>query len=944
MSKSSTSTARAKADDNKDAPLREDIRLLGRLLGNVLRDQEGASVFDVVETIRQTAVRFRREADATPNAASKADSGAALDQLLKKLTRDQTISVVRAFSYFSHLANIAEDQHHIRRRRAHLLAGSDSQQGSISHALARLGEAGVAPSEVRSFFKQALISPVLTAHPTEVQRKSILDAEHDIARLLAERDLPLTPKELARNTDLLQARITALWQTRMLRFTKLTVADEIENALSYYRITFLRELPGLYDDIEADLGLQAERKSSSGPLPPFMQMGSWIGGDRDGNPNVNAGTMQHALARQATTILDFYLEEVHALGAELSISTLMIGVSPALLALADASPDTSAHRADEPYRRALTGIYARLAATARALGAGNILRREVGAAAPYPSAAAFSADLQVLVDSLNTHQGAVLVKPRLATLKRAAEIFGFHLATLDMRQSSDVHERVLAELFAQAKVEPRYAELAEEKKVALLLEELARPRLLYSPYIAYSDETASELTVVRVAREIRQRYGPLAIRNYIISHTETVSDLLEVFLLQREAGLLHARSGTLTSELMVIPLFETIPDLRCAPQIMEQLMAIPQIKRLIAAQGKIQEVMLGYSDSNKDGGFLTSNWELYKAETELVQVFDRAGVKLRLFHGRGGTVGRGGGPSYEAILAQPPGTVNGQIRLTEQGEIIASKFSNPEIGRRNLELLVAATLEASLMPHQPDGKRAKQLERFEHVMEELSERAYRAYRNLVYETPGFTDYFFSATPISEIAELNIGSRPASRKSTRRIEDLRAIPWGFSWGQCRLLLPGWYGFGSAVSSWLDEDAGNIKTLRAMFREWPFFATLLSNMDMVLSKTDLAVASRYAGLVADKKLRNAIFKRITEEHERTVACLSAITGAKERLAGNPMLARSIKNRFAYLDPLNHLQVEMIKRHRASEGKAKVDVRVHRGIHLSINGIAAGLRNTG
>ncbi|HZW12350.1 MAG TPA: phosphoenolpyruvate carboxylase [Noviherbaspirillum sp.] len=950
--KNDTPLGIAKPASDKDAPLKEDIRLLGRLLGNVLREQEGEAVFQVVETIRQTAVRFRRESDA--------QSGAELNKLLKKLTRDQTISVVRAFSYFSHLANIAEDQHHNRRRRAHLLAGSAPQQGSIAYALARLDDAGVSGSAVRNFFKEALISPVLTAHPTEVQRKSILDAEREIARLLAERDLPLTPKEMARNSELLHACIATLWQTRMLRYTKLTVADEIENALSYYRITFLRELPNLYEDIECEIASHFPQRhgAKEKEMPPFLQMGSWIGGDRDGNPNVNAGTMRHALVRQSTAIFDFYLDEVHALGAELSISTLLIGVSPELLALAETSPDHSSHRTDEPYRRALIGLYARLAATARTLGAAHVLRQEVAPAAPYASAAEFSRDLQILVDSLRSHHGAMLVKPRLAALKRAAEIFGFHLATLDMRQSSDVHERVLAELFTRAKAHADYASLAEEEKVALLLEELGKPRLLYSPYIDYSAETASELTILQTAREIRQRYGDRAIRNYIISHTETVSDLLEVLLLQKETGLLHmewdANTGQVVDsrmELMVIPLFETIPDLRCAAQIMESFMALPQVRHLIERQGDLQEVMLGYSDSNKDGGFLTSNWELYKAENRLVDLFDSAGVKLRLFHGRGGTVGRGGGPSYEAILAQPAGTVNGQIRLTEQGEIIASKFSNPEIGHRNLELLVAATLEASLAPHAGDGKQAKKLAAFESVMEELSERAYRAYRNLVYETPGFTDYFFSATPIAEIAELNIGSRPASRKSTRRIEDLRAIPWGFSWGQCRLLLPGWYGFGSAVSSWLTEGDDpkehkkRLAQLRAMFKEWPFFATLLSNMDMVLAKTDLAVASRYAELVTDKKLRNSIFKRIVQEHERATTCLRMITGAKEPLEGNPLLARSIKNRFAYLDPLNHLQVELIKRHRASSaGGSKMDERVRRGIHLSINGIAAGLRNTG
>ena len=955
------------AGAQKDAPLKEDIRLLGRLLGDVLRDQEGEAVFEVVETIRQTAVRFRRDADT--------EAGNHLDKLLKKLTREQTISVVRAFSYFSHLANIAEDQHHNRRRRAHLLAGSPARAGSVAHALTTLEAAGVGGASVRDFFKHALISPVLTAHPTEVQRKSILDAESKIARLLAQRDLPQTASERAANATLLHAQVATLWQTRMLRYSKLTVADEIDNALSYYRITFLRELPALYQEIETELTqrypYKARRISPAAPaaLPPFVQMGSWIGGDRDGNPNVGGDTMRHALARQSATILEFYLEEVHALGAELSVSTLLVDVSAELEALAAQSPDQSAHRSDEPYRRALIGMYARLAATARALGALNLARPEAMPAPAYDSAGEFSADLQILIDSLSAHHGAILVKPRLATLKRAVQIYGFHLATLDLRQTSDVHQKVLAELFAVAQVEPRYADLSEAKKIALLQAELARPRLLYSPYQRYSEQTDAELEVLRAARAIRQRYGARAIRNYIISHTESVSDLLEVLLLQRETGLLSMSAGAATTvaadpasrdlALMVIPLFETIPDLRCAAEIMTAFMALPPVRRLIARQGDLQEVMLGYSDSNKDGGFLTSNWELYKAEMSLVQVFDRAGVRLRLFHGRGGTVGRGGGPSYEAIRAQPHGTVNGQLRLTEQGETIASKFSNPEIGRRNLELLVAATLESTLLPVATDkagAKSSKQLLQFERAMETLSEHAYQAYRNLVYGTPGFTDYFFQSTPIAEIAQLNLGSRPASRTAGRRIEDLRAIPWGFSWGQCRLLLPGWYGFGSAIGAWLDageaEDGldqrsrkQRIELLRAMFQQWPFFATLLSNMDMVLAKTDLALASRYATLVTDRKLRKTIYNRIAAEHQRTVDCLEAITGNSERLAGNPLLARSIKNRFAYLDPLNHLQVELLKRHRATAGdNGNRDERVQRGIQLSINGIAAGLRNTG
>jgi phosphoenolpyruvate carboxylase len=933
--------------EDKDQPLFQDIRYLGRLLGDVVREQEGDEVFDVVETIRQTAVRFRREDDSS--------AAQTLDKKLRSLSPEQTVSVVRAFSYFSHLANIAEDRHRNRRHRIHALAGSASQGGTIAYALERLMEANAAATPVlQQFFNNALIVPVLTAHPTEVQRKSILDAQHHIAHLLAERDQPLTERERAHNEAMLRARVTSLWQTRMLRDARLTVADEIENALSYYRATFLEEIPAMYADIEAALaehGLDAR-------LPPFFQMGSWIGGDRDGNPNVTATTLEEAITRQAAVIFEHYLEQVHKLGAELSISNLLTGASDALKELAEASPDQSPHRVDEPYRRALIGIYTRLAASARVrLGEGAVPLRSAGRGAapvraqPYADSDAFVQDLHVLIDSLAEHHGASLASPRLSPLARAAEVFGFHLASIDLRQSSDIHEAVIAELLKYAGVEADYAGLSEADKLRVLLAELAQPRLLRSPYLEYSDLVKSELGVLKAARVTREKFGARAVRNYIISHTETVSDLVEVMLLQKETGLLQGLLGSAhepaKAALMVIPLFETIPDLQNAPHIMRDLIALPGVETLIEHQGGEQEVMLGYSDSNKDGGFLTSNWELYRAELALVSLFNERGVTLRLFHGRGGTVGRGGGPTYQAILSQPPGTVDGQIRLTEQGEVIASKFGNPEIGRRNLETVVAATLEASLLPH---SNTPAQLPAFEETMQQLSDAAMASYRALVYETPGFKEYFFESTPIAEIAELNIGSRPASRKlqdpKQRKIEDLRAIPWGFSWGQCRLLLTGWYGFGSAVAAHLDsapsdaERARRLGLLKKMHKTWPFFANLLSNMDMVLAKTDLAVASRYAALVSDKKLRKHVFERIVAEWERTSKVLSEITGKSERLADNPLLARSIKNRFPYLDPLNHLQVELLKRHRSGDSNA----RLRRGIHLTINGIAAGLRNTG
>ncbi len=603
-------------------------------------------------------------------------------------------------------------------------------------------------------------------------------------------------------------------------------------------------------------------------------------------------------------------------------------------------------------------MYTRLAASARVrLGEGVVPVRSAGRGAPpvratpYADASGFAKDLHVLIDSLAEHHGASLATPRLAPLARAAEVFGFHLASIDLRQSSDVHEAVIAELLKRAGVVDDYAALSEADKLEVLLAELSQPRPLRLPYVEYSELAKSELAVLEMARVTREKFGPRAVRNYIISHTETVSDLVEVMLLQKETGLLKGLLGNphepAQGGLMVIPLFETIPDLRNAPHIMRDLIALPGVDSLIEHQGGEQEVMLGYSDSNKDGGFLTSNWELYRSELALVSLFNERGVTLRLFHGRGGTVGRGGGPTYQAILSQPPGTVDGQIRLTEQGEVIASKFGNPDIGRRNLETVVAATLEASLLPH---GNAPAQLPAFEETMQQLSDAAMTAYRALVYETPGFKEYFFESTPISEIAELNIGSRPASRKlqdpKQRRIEDLRAIPWGFSWGQCRLLLTGWYGFGRAVATHLDsapsdaERARRLALLKKMHKTWPFFSNLLSNMDMVLAKTDLAVASRYAQLVTDKKLRKHVFERIVAEWERTSKVLSEITGKSERLADNPLLARSIKNRFPYLDPLNHLQVELLKRHRAGDTNA----RLRRGIHLTINGIAAGLRNTG
>ncbi|MDR2195025.1 MAG: phosphoenolpyruvate carboxylase, partial [Gallionellaceae bacterium] len=543
----------------------------------------------------------------------------------------------------------------------------------------------------------------------------------------------------------------------------------------------------------------------------------------------------------------------------------------------------------------------------------------------------FIADLDIVIESLDHHNATYLSRGRLADLRRAADVFGFHLAPLDMRQHSAVHEQVVTELLSGV---ADYAAMDEAARCAALLTALQADKPLIGDLDRYSPTTQKELRIIRAAADIHRRFGRAALPNYVISMTCGVSDLLEVALMGRQFGLLE--NGEL--HINIIPLFETIDDLRGSGEIMDALFSIPYYRELLHSRGNTQEVMLGYSDSNKDGGYVTANWELYKAEIDLVSVFEKHGVNLRLFHGRGGTVGRGGGPSYQAVLAQPPGSVNGQLRLTEQGEVIASKYSNPEIGMRNLETLVAATMEATLLHHHGADSTMPE---FHRIMEGLSGNAFAAYRKLVYETPGFTGYFFATTPIREIAELNIGSRPASRKASDRIEDLRAIPWGFSWSLNRVLLPGWYGFGSAVEKLVAEEGeAGLEQLRLMYKKWPFFRGLLSNMDMVLSKTDLGIASRYAELLEDEPLRDHIFGEIEAEWNRTVDMLFAITGARALLQDNPTLARSLTTRTPYIDPLNHLQVGLLYRHRHGDE----DERVKRAIHLTINGIAAGLRNSG
>ncbi len=875
---------------SKDLPLRDDVRLLGRILGDTLREQEGEETFQLIESVRRAAVRFRKTQDER--------DGEALEQVLDALSPSETLAVVRAFSYFSQLTNIAEDLHHNRRHRAHLKAGSAVKDGSLELALDRLEEKKIDNKTLQAFLNSALVSPVLTAHPTEVQRKSILDCQLIISSLLSNRDrMDMTPDDLAENEEALHRFVLILWQTRMLRTSKLTVRDEIRNGLEYYRYTFLNEIPKLYAGLEKQLEARFDKDIK---VPPLLRVGSWIGGDRDGNPFVTHDVMSDAVQHHSALAFEHYLNETHILGTRLSLTDRVVEVTPELRKLSDASPDKASARNDEPYRRALILIYSRLSATAKHLGHDLAHLRPVDAhAQPYATAQEFIADLDVLIDSLFKHGAVYLARGRLANLRRAAEVFGFYLAPLDMRQHSAILEQTVSELFSHSSGKANYADLDEATKRKVLLEALQAGKILLTDIERYSDVPQSELRIMQAAAEIHQRFGHGALPNHIISKTDAVSDMLEVALMLQQVGLLQ---GSDQLHVNIIPLFETIEDLRGGAAIMDELFSIPWYRKLLASRGDTQEVMLGYSDSNKDGGYLTANWELYKAEVELVKVFEKHGIELRLFHGRGGTVGRGGGPSYDAILAQPPGSVNGQIRITEQGEVIASKYSNPEIGRRNLETLIAATMEATLLHHHGADSTMPEYHR---IMEALSRDAFAAYRKLVYETPGFTDYFFTATPIREIAELNIGSRPSSRKASDSIEDLRAIPWVFSWGLNRVMLPGWFGYGSAVKQFVErEGEAGLKQLQAMYKNWAFFRGLMSNMDMVLSKTDMGIASRYAELVEDVELRDRIFGAINSEWESTVEMLFKVTGNTTLLQDNPAFARSLLTRTSLHRPAQPL----------------------------------------
>jgi phosphoenolpyruvate carboxylase len=905
-------------------PMREDIRLLGAILGDTVREQNGDEVFELVERARIASFRVRRSEIERSDVA----------QMFDGIDIHQAIPVIRAFSHFALLANVAEDIHRERRRAVHVDAGDPPQDSSLAATYLKLDAADLASATVAEALTGALVSPVITAHPTETRRRTVFDAQHRITQLMRLHAQGHAKTDDDRDIDTeLRRQVLKLWQTALVRLSRLQISDEIAVGLRYYPAAFFDVVPKVNAGVRQAL---RSRWPHADLLPePILRPGSWIGGDRDGNPNVTADVVRLATGGAAYTALNHYTAELSALEQELSMSARLVAVTDELTALADRCQEPA--RGDEPYRRALRVIHGRLTATAEHIldqQPDNLL--DLGLP-PYPTPAEMLADLDTVDASLRAHGSTLLADDRLAHLREALDVFGFHLSGLDMRQNSDVHEEVVAELLAWAGVHPDYGSLSEDERVNILADELSTRRPLIGDREQLSDLARSELAIVSAAARAVDIYGPPAVPNYIISMCRSVSDLLEAGLLLKECGLLDASENEPYCPVGIVPLFETIDDLHRGASILEAALDLPVYQRIVRTRGDSQEVMLGYSDSNKDGGYLTANWALYRAELNLVESARKTGIRLRLFHGRGGTVGRGGGPSYQAILAQPPGAVNGSLRLTEQGEVIAAKYAEPIIAQRNLETLLAATLESTLLDVEGLGDAAGPA--YE-ILDELADRARQAYSELVHQTDGFVEYFLQSTPVSEIGSLNVGSRPASRKQTSSISDLRAIPWVMAWSQSRVMLPGWYGTGTAIEEWIAGGEGRLERLRELYERWPFFQTVLSNMAQVLAKTDLGLAASYAELVEDESLRRRVFDKIAAEHQRSINAHKLITGQDDLLADNPALARSVFNRFPYLEPLNHLQVELLRRYRSGDD----DELVQRGILLTMNGLASALRNSG
>jgi phosphoenolpyruvate carboxylase len=947
----------------KDIQLREDIHLLGDLLGDFLKRHGGEKLFETEERVRALCKQLRNH----PSQPTERE----LKRLLHGLSLNAAIGVIRAFSVYFQLVNIAEQHHRIRRKRYYELHTPDQpQRGSIAETFQRIksenAHRGTATlkKQLQSVIDQLEIVPVMTAHPTEAARRTLLEKHRRIADLLSAFDdatLPYHKRDELR--EQLAGEVESVWQTDEVRHSQPTVLDEVNNVLYYFDTTLFDAYPELLEEIERRLSESFPGVTlRDGAIP--LRFGSWVGGDRDGNPNVTPEVTWETLRLQQRMILRKYRGAVADLSRRLSESSrftkstdeLLKSIEHDVREMPEEAERILQRNPEEPYRQKLSFIYDRLENTLqRNLELASALRIErpnelisIRPALPiiaaltgsktasrniYRTGAELLEDLRLVRDSLRAGKADHAARS-INRLMRQAAAFDLHLATLDLRQHSDRHTSALAEITHSLGLEHDYEQMSEAERLDWLSGELSTPRPLVATDARYSSETTETLNIFRVARRALEEISAPAIKTYIVSMTREASDLLAVLVLAKQAGL---------SGLAVSPLFETIDDLRRAPEVMGRLFENPLYRRLLTAQGNLQEVMIGYSDSSKDGGILTSSWELYKAQERLWEIARAHGVELRLFHGRGGTVGRGGGPSHEAILAQPPETVASRIKITEQGEVVSSKYSLPEIAQRSLELTTAAVIAASLPRAE---KRRQQLSRWKEVMEEISETAFAAYWRVTRETEGFYDYFIQATPVEELQHMRIGSRPAKRKQgSQSLDDLRAIPWVFGWTQSRHLLPGWLAVGTALGDFIGrQPRKRLKLLHEMYENWPFFHSTISNIEMTLAKADFQIARQYAAGAADRKLGQRIFKLLEEEYERTCEVILQITGEKRLLDKSPVLQRSISVRNPYVDPMSYLQVELLARKRADGSSSTERDKLLYAILLTINGVAAGMRNTG
>ena len=886
------------------AVVQEEVLILTELLEDITKNMLAPETFDKIMQLKDL---------------STSENYQGLNKLVTSLSNEEMIYISRYFSILPLLINISEDVD-LAYEINHQNNVDQDYLGKLSTTIKMVAE----KENAAAILEQLNVVPVLTAHPTQVQRKSMLDLTNHIHTLLRKyRDvkLGLINKEKW-HTDL-RRYIEIIMQTDMIREKKLKVTNEITNVMEYYQSSFLNAVPRLtaeYKKLAKEQGIELQH-------PKPITMGMWIGGDRDGNPFVTAETLNKSALTQCEVIMNYYDEKIYNLYREFSLSTSIVNVSDKVREMALKSQDNSIYREKELYRRALFDIQAKMQATK------TYLIEDKDVHPRYATADEFYQDLLAIRDSLLENKGEYLISGEFVELMQAVEIFGFYLASIDMRQDSSVHEACVAELLASAGINDHYSDLSEDEKCALLLKELEEdPRILSATHAEKSELLEKELSIFKAARKLKDKLGENVIRQTIISHATSVSDMLELAIMLKEVGLVDAQKA----RVQIVPLFETIEDLDHSEETMRRYFSLPLAKKWIASKDNYQEIMLGYSDSNKDGGYLSSCWTLYKAQQQLTAIGDEFGVKVTFFHGRGGTVGRGGGPTYEAITSQPLKSIKDRIRLTEQGEVIGNKYGNKDAAYYNLEMLVSAAINRMITKKKSDTNTSN---RYEAIMDQVVDRSYDIYRDLVFGNEHFYDYFFESSPIKAISSFNIGSRPAARKTITEIGGLRAIPWVFSWSQSRVMFPGWYGVGSSFKEYIDQDPKNIEILRDMYQNWPFFQSLLSNVDMVLSKSNMNIAFEYAKLCEDEEVQ-AIYYTILDEWQLTKNIILAIEGYDELLAENSYLKDSLNYRMPYFNILNYIQLELIKRQRRGELSADEE----RLIHTTINGIATGLRNSG